>query len=181
MHTEVKLLVSVATDLIPIWSLICFFTTGLGQTLAEMCQNNEELCPGFSGKRWCDLTPYEHLNQIFRVCGVHFKRGILKLGDAVPRPVRSAMYSLATTQRFTSLAAVFTFIRTGGPKSISKSICYHSNKNWRCCINRMAGRQNIKPIRYSWRSLAREPNSTWNMASKSFYNEWERTGPSQHL
>jgi hypothetical protein len=43
-----------------------------------------------------DLSPYEHLHRIYRLCTVHIKRNIRK--RAVPEPVRNLMRSLVCVE-----------------------------------------------------------------------------------
>lgn len=95
--------------------------SGLGLYFQFICRNNTSRCPSIPSKRWCDLTPYEHLKHIFRLCYVHFWRNVKELKPVVPRDVLSAMYSLASSQQHADIERALNAIRNGGEKAKGKS------------------------------------------------------------
>lgn len=97
----------------------CLLTalTGLGLYLQEISRNNNGICPEDPAKRWCDLTPYEHLLYVYRLCVLHFKRKIKELGDKISKEVRVAMLSLSSSQPLPDIDATLDVIRAGGKKA----------------------------------------------------------------
>ncbi|KZV94541.1 hypothetical protein EXIGLDRAFT_748607 [Exidia glandulosa HHB12029] len=90
---------------------------GLGLFLVEIARELLMPDPYEPEKRLCDLTAYDHLARILRLCIVHFKRNILKLKGHVAEPVLAAMFSLASTEPHADFEGAKDIIRRGGKKA----------------------------------------------------------------
>jgi hypothetical protein len=67
------------------------------------------------------LQPYEHLSRILRLCVVHFRRNIKKLGDAAGPKVIAAMHSLASAHPLADYDGTIELIQEAG--DAAKSEC----------------------------------------------------------
>ncbi|KAL0060449.1 hypothetical protein AAF712_012771 [Marasmius tenuissimus] len=84
---------------------------GLGLHLQSICQSldGRDL---YENKRLKDLSPYDHLHRIFRLCLVHFCRNIQEC--KVPPPAREAMRGLACMEHESWDEALETIRNDGG-------------------------------------------------------------------
>ncbi|KZV93882.1 hypothetical protein EXIGLDRAFT_767640 [Exidia glandulosa HHB12029] len=87
---------------------------GLARFLEEVAREILQRDKMEPDKRLCDLTPYEHLARIFRICTVHYKRNVKKLKGKVSDEVYNAMWNLAGTETHTDFDAACALIRAGG-------------------------------------------------------------------
>ncbi|KAG1760684.1 hypothetical protein EV702DRAFT_1053394 [Suillus placidus] len=57
----------------------------LGMFCSELSKNNKTPCVYEPHHKLCDLTPYDHLRQFYRLCVIHFKRNLRPLQTQVSK------------------------------------------------------------------------------------------------
>ncbi|KAF8432134.1 hypothetical protein L210DRAFT_3614367 [Boletus edulis BED1] len=90
---------------------------GLGMFCVSLCATNTMVCRYEPSCRVCDLTPYDHLRCVYRLCIVHFRRNLLKLQTSVNPSVYNAMLSIACTEPHPDFKHTLRIIQNGGKKA----------------------------------------------------------------
>ncbi|EJD44696.1 hypothetical protein AURDEDRAFT_125039 [Auricularia subglabra TFB-10046 SS5] len=90
---------------------------GFGLALQDVAAEMTAPDPYEPWKRLCDLTAYDHLARIYRICLVHYQRNVKKLEAYVSPDVLSALYSLASTEPHKDFDGAKEVIRAGGKKA----------------------------------------------------------------
>ena len=92
--------------------------TGLGMFCQSRCDLADTAVCQYDPKRQLKtFGPYDHLRCIFRVCVTHFKRNVHDLRSHISDEVRSAMLSLASSEKHPNLDGAFDVINNGGSKA----------------------------------------------------------------
>ncbi|KAI0054384.1 hypothetical protein BV25DRAFT_1949705 [Artomyces pyxidatus] len=87
---------------------------GFGMFCQRLCQTLPGNCAIQPDRTLASLTPYEHLARCYRLCYVHFKRGIWSKRTKFSADVRHAMLSLASADEVPDFEALLCIIRRGG-------------------------------------------------------------------
>ncbi|KAL6304684.1 hypothetical protein BKA93DRAFT_732739 [Sparassis latifolia] len=87
---------------------------GFGQFLQYLCQSLVGMCPIEPERPLKSLGPYEHLKRCFRVCNVHYKRGVWVKRTQLTPTVRQAMLSLLSSDDIPDWDGTLAIIRNGG-------------------------------------------------------------------
>jgi hypothetical protein len=98
---------------------------GLGMFCVHLCHGNCTPCKYEPHHCLGNLNPYDHLQQMYRLSTVHFRRNAFKLHASVTPRVYNAMLSLSSFEPHPDFEQTLGIIRAGGKKA--KGIIFQFN------------------------------------------------------